>query len=69
MAKTKDDMNVTVDAFFNFIGHHTNFSQLSIDQLCKKAILYELCERIIEIYENHTSLLYFPHPDVTISLL
>jgi hypothetical protein len=35
---TKEDLEITINAYYNFIGHNCLFNNVQVDSLLKKAI-------------------------------
>lgn len=55
------------EAYYNYLGHFTLISSTTVDKMLLKALSFDTCSlpKIIEVFENHNHLGYFPHFKVT----
>lgn len=59
------------EAYYNYLGHFTVISSTTVDKMLAKSLAFEgsSLDKVIEIYENHNYLSYFPHYQVTHRLI
>lgn len=55
------------EAYYNYLGHFTMISSTTVDKMLLKALSFQGCSlpKIIEIFQNHNHLGYFPHYSIT----
>jgi len=61
LVKTEEDMDTVIEAYYNFKGHKTDFSNRIVDKLIVTAVRLEKPEKIFDILNYHNYLLYYPH--------
>ncbi|KRW98691.1 hypothetical protein PPERSA_00279 [Pseudocohnilembus persalinus] len=60
LLKTKEEAQIVLDAYYNFIGHRVQLSQTLQDQFIQKLVQVEAAELTHDIIENHNFLMYYP---------
>jgi len=68
LVKNEDDMDTIIEAYYNFKGHNTIFSNLMIDNLVRASVSVKKPQKVFDIFAYHHYLLYYPHTK-TINLL
>jgi len=61
LVKTKEDFDTVVEAYYNFKGHKTSFSNNTVDKLVVTAVRIGQPEKVFDIINHHHYLLYYPH--------
>jgi len=68
LIKNEEDLDTVIEAYYNFKGHKTIFSNKIVDKLVNSSIEISKPEKVFDILNFHHYLLYYPHTR-TINLL
>ena len=65
--RTKEDFAEAKRAYYYFLNNCNVFSNTVIDRLIKRGVELGCLEDVLEIFDNHCFLRYYPHYDVTLA--
>lgn len=60
VAKSKEDLELLKDAYYNFLGHRNLIPQVTLDKFMMKGLELEHPEALFEMIKFHSELLYHP---------
>lgn len=68
LIRDEEDLDTCIEAFYNFKGHRTMFSNKIIDKLIETSVSMTMPQKVFDIFNFHNYLMYYPARTTTSSV-